>query len=382
MQPLRPSCSSHSDGQPHPSERFGHSFSQDDPDTGASAGASTREHPRTDVRVVYPQGEEERVLRAADVVAREHLAWPVVVGRGHAIRTTIGRLGLRLLPGVNCDIVDLLDPATCRRLADEYLSFNPYMPVKYARAVVTGCPEVAGPLLVASGRAHALVCQAAGPYADRIDAIARIVGPATGQRAMAVMQSVIYQGRDLFLADTELNSHPTAEEIADIALMAAAQVRRIGMEPRVALLSQSSFTCSDAPSARKMRRALEIARQQDPSLLITNELRADSERSAYADQPGAMNILIMPNLDAANIAFNLLRSAQSNDAAVGGFLLGAAHPVYLMAAASTFPHIVSMTAWASHEATAGAGPFRASKNITSPPATPSFRSLKSTHETS
>lgn len=322
------------------------------PDPDEESGLTTRPELHAQARVVYPDGEEDRVLSAAEVVVKERIAWPVLVGRGHAIRGAIRRLGLRLVEGMNCEIVDLNDPSTCRRLADEYLSYNPHMPTNYARAVVAGQPQVAAPLLVASGRAEALVGQTVGARADRIEVVARIIGMAPGTRVMAVMEALVLAGRHVFLTDTQLNPYPSAEEVAEIARMAAEQVRLFGIEPRIALLSHSNFGRSNTPSTHKMRKALQLVKAQEPTLSIARWMTTDTAQAIEAEGPGDRNILVMPNVDAASIAFNLLRSPHGLGTAIGGMLLGTAHPIYLMAPGSTFPHIVNMTAWASRQVTA------------------------------
>ncbi len=310
-------------------------------------------------RVAYAEGEDERVLRAAQIVIDEGLARPLLIGRRTLISERIQEYGLRLKPGVDCDCIDITDEATLGKLADSYVLLGKPRGLsrEYARAAVQDQSTLLGAVLLRSGGADALLCGTLGRYANHVDPVRSIIGTRDGVHTLATMQLLILPERQLFIADTQINLDPTAQQVAEIAVLAAAEVRRFGIEPRVALLSHSSFGGSDAPTALKMHQALGLARAMDPALLIDGEMRADAalsqavrEREAPADQDhplaGSANVLIMPSVDAANIAYNLLRMAAGNGITVGGILLGAARPVHILAPSSTVRRIVNMTALA------------------------------------
>jgi malate dehydrogenase (oxaloacetate-decarboxylating)(NADP+) len=306
-------------------------------------------------RVAYAEGEDERVLRAAQIVIDEGLARPLLIGRQAFISARINEYGLRMKPGVDFDCIDASDEATLGKIADSYLlSQARGLSREYARAAVRDQPTRLGAVLLRSGGAEALLCGTSGRYADHVDPIRDIIGTRAGVATLATMQLLILPERQLFICDTQINADPSAEQVAEIAVLAAAAVRRFGIAPRVALLSHSNFGSSDDPSALKMRAAVALARQLDPTLVIAGEMRGDSALSqavhdheaaaGAAEFAGEANVLVMPNVDAANIAFNLLRIAAGNGIAVGGILLGAARTVHILAPSATVRRIVNMTA--------------------------------------
>ena len=311
-------------------------------------------------RVAYAEGEDERVLRAAQIVVDERLARPLLIGRESVLASRIAEYGLRLKLGVDCECIDPHDPGTQGKVADDYylLSKSRGMSRDYALAAVRNQSTLLGAVLLQKGGADALLCGTSGRYASHVDPIREIIGTRRGVNTLATMQMLILPERQLFICDTQINLDPTAEQVAEIAVLAAAEVRRFGIEPRVALLSHSNFGNSDAPSALKMREAVARAKAQDPTLAIAGEMRGDAalsqavlEREApEAHMAGEANVLVMPNVDAANIAFNLLRIASGNGIAVGGILLGAARPVHILAPSSTVRRIVNMTALAAVDA--------------------------------
>ena len=311
-------------------------------------------------RVAYAEGEDERVLRAAQIVVDERLARPLLIGRESVLASRIAEYGLRLKLGVDCECIDPHDPGTQGKVADDYylLSKSRGMSRDYALAAVRNQSTLLGAVLLQKGGADALLCGTSGRYASHVDPIREIIGTRRGVNTLATMQMLILPERQLFICDTQINLDPTAEQVAEIAVLAAAEVRRFGIEPRVALLSHSNFGNSDAPSALKMREAVALAKAQDPTLAIAGEMRGDAalsqavlEREApEAHMAGEANVLVMPNVDAANIAFNLLRIASGNGIAVGGILLGAARPVHILAPSSTVRRIVNMTALAAVDA--------------------------------
>jgi malate dehydrogenase (oxaloacetate-decarboxylating)(NADP+) len=280
-------------------------------------------------RVAYAEGEDERVLRAAQVVVDEGLARPVLIGNTAVIEQRLAEYGLRLKLGVDCDCLG-----------------------------ATGQSTKQGALALRNGEVDALLCGTSGRYADHVDPIREFIGMRSGVKTLATMQLLILPERQLFICDTQINLDPTAEQVAEIAVLAAESVRRFGFEPRIALLSHSNFGASDAPSALKMRKALDVAKALNPALCIDGEMRGDAALSSDVrerEHPGTSltgdaNVLVMPNVDAANIAYNLLRMAAGNGITVGGILLGAARPVHILAPSSTVRRIVNMTALVAGDA--------------------------------
>ncbi|MEY5100606.1 MAG: malic enzyme [Pseudomonadota bacterium] len=324
--------------------------------------AAKRASAKSLARVAYAEGEDERVLRAAQVVVDEGLARPVLIGRRQLIEARLAEYGLRLEPGRDIEIFDLEDPAISERLADDYLLMNSGRGLsrEYALSVTRLQSTLAGTILLQRGVVDALLCGTHGRYASHVDPIRSVIGMRTGVHTLASMQMLILPERQLFICDTQVNQDPNAEQIAEIALLAAAEARRFGIEPRVALLSHSNNGSSDSLSALKMFKALRLVKAADPDLKVAGEMRADAaldpelyEREAPGQGLGGeANVLVMPNLDAANISFNLLRMAAGNGITVGGILLGAAKPVHILAPSSTVRRIVNMTAFAVQDADA------------------------------
>ncbi len=311
---------------------------------------------RAPKRVVYAEGEDERVLRAAQVVVDEGLARPLLLGRPEVIAQRIAEYGLRLAPGKDCEIVNLLDPAVYGDAADDYFQLKRREGVSRAVARVemrSRCTLLAA-MLVRQGRADAMLCGTFGSYGEHLRHVRDVIGLRPGTQTLAAMQMLMLPGRQLFICDTHVNRDPSAEQVAEIALMAAEEVRRFGVVPSVALLSHSSFGGSDAASAVKMRAALALIKARDPKLAVEGEMRGDAALSKtildreFPDSglTTEANVLVMPNVDAANISYNLLRIAAGNGITVGGILLGAARPVHILTPSATVRRIVNMTALA------------------------------------
>ena len=317
---------------------------------------------RAPKRVVYAEGEDERVLRAAQVVVDEGLARPLLAGRPEVIAQRIEQFGLRLQPGVDCECVNLLDPDVYGPAADAYYRLARRRGVSRAtaRAEMRSRSTLLGAMLVREGSADAMLCGTLGSYADHLGYVRDVIGLRGGTRTFAAMQMLMLPGRQLFICDTHVNSDPTAEQVAEIALLAAEEVRRFGIVPSVALLSHSSFGSSNVPAALKMREALALVQARDPSLAVDGEMRGDAALSKeildreFPDSglAGEANVLVMPNVDAANISYNLLRIAAGGGITVGGILLGAALPVHILTPSSTVRRIVNMTALATVDAAA------------------------------
>jgi len=311
-------------------------------------------------KVIYAEGEDERVLRAAQVVVDERLARPLLLGRPEVIAQRITSFGLRLTPGTDCEIVDLLDPAVYGEAADAYYRLRRRDGVSntLARAEMRSRSTLLAAMLLRMGRADAMLCGTFGRYADHLTAVREVIGLREGARTLAAMQMLMLPERQLFICDTHVNRDPSAEQVAEIALLAAEEVRRFGITPSVAMLSHSSFGSSDAPSALKMRQAAELVRARAPGLSVDGEMRGDAALSkAILDQEmpdsgltASANVLVMPNVDAANISYNLLRIAAGQGITVGGILLGAARPAHILTPSATVRRIVNMTALAAVDA--------------------------------
>jgi malate dehydrogenase (oxaloacetate-decarboxylating)(NADP+) len=307
-------------------------------------------------RVVYAEGEDERVLRAAQVVVDERLGRPMLLGRPEVIAQRLAEFGLRLAVGKDCDTIDPLDPAVYGDAAATYFGLRRRGGVSLAaaRVEVRSRATLLAALLVRQGKADAMLCGTFGSYAEHLRPVRDVIGLRPGTDTLAAMQMLMLPGRQLFIVDTHVNRDPTAEQVAEIALLAAEEVRRFGVTPSVALLSHSSFGGSDAASAVKMRTALGLIQARDPQLAVEGEMRGDAALSKpildreFPDSnlTTEANVLVMPNVDAANISYNLLRIAAGNGISVGGILLGAARPVHILAPSATVRRIVNMTALA------------------------------------
>jgi malate dehydrogenase (oxaloacetate-decarboxylating)(NADP+) len=321
--------------------------------------AAAKRAPR---RVVYAEGEDERVLRAAQVVVDEGVARPLLLGRPEVIAERIAQYGLRLTPGSDCECIDPLDPAVYGTAAEAYhdLAKRRGVSLALARAEMRSRGTLLGAMLVRQGQADAMLCGTLGRYLDHLAPVRDVIGLRAGTRTLAAMQMLMLPGRQLFICDTHVNQDPSAEQVAEIALLAAEEVRRFGITPSVALLSHSSFGSSDAPSALKMRAALALVQARDPHLAMDGEMRGDAalSREILAREfPDAAlgteaNVLVMPSVDAANISYNLLRIAAGSGITVGGILLGAARPVHILTPSATVRRIVNMTALAVVDAAA------------------------------
>ena len=319
-------------------------------------------------RVVFAEGEDERVLRAAQVVVDEGLARPLLLGRPEVIARRIAEFGLRLKVGNDCESIDLLDPHVYGDAADAYyqLKRRDGVSLEVARAEMRSRATLLAAMLLRQGHADAMLCGTFGNYGEHLRHVRDVIGLRPGTQTLAAMQMLMLPGRQLFICDTHVNLDPSAEQVAEIALLAADEVRRFGLTPSVALLSHSSFGGSNDPSAAKMRQALALIRARDPKLAVEGEMRGDAALSKTIldhEFPNCglsteANVLVMPNVDAANISYNLLRIAAGNGITVGGILLGTARPVHILTPSSTVRRLVNMTALAVVDA--------ASQRATSP----------------
>ena len=306
-------------------------------------------------RLIYSDGEDERVLRAVQVVVDEGLAQPILVGRPAVIERRIERLALRLRPGED---FELIDPQDDPRYQDYWQTYHGIMERKgvipdTARTVARTDTTVIAALAIHRGEADAMLCGLDGGYQKHLDHVIDIFGLAEGVRDCSAVNMLILSSGTYFLADTYVTPDPTAEEIAEMTLMAAAHVRRFGTEPKVALLSHANFGSADTPSARKMRAALALLHAQAPDLEVEGEMHGDAALNEELRQrifpnsrlKGSANLLILPNLDAANIAYNLIK-AMANGLSVGPILIGLARPAHILTPSVTARGIVNMSALA------------------------------------
>jgi malate dehydrogenase (oxaloacetate-decarboxylating)(NADP+) len=305
-------------------------------------------------RIIYAEGEDERVLRAAQIVVDERLAQPVLVGRPEVIQEKVREFGLRLEAGRNVEIVSLDDAATVAEAAEAYYQIRRRRGVTraVAQAKARASSTLVAALQLRQGKADGMLCGTFGTYADHLKFVSELVGLKADARTLAAMNLVMLPRQTVFICDTYINEDPSAEQLAEIALLAAAEVRRFGLTPRLALLSHSHFGSADTPSARKMRMAAELIAKAAPDLEVEGEMHADAALSkTLLDQsfPGsrltdAANLLVMPNIDAANITFNALKTVSGQGVTVGPILLGAARPVHILTSTSTVRRLVNMTA--------------------------------------
>ena len=305
-------------------------------------------------RIVYAEGEDERVLRAVQVVVDEGLARPFLVGRPAVIERRIERYGLRIAPGKDFEIIN---PEWDERYRDywmEYYRLTQRRGVSqaYAQIEMRRRLTLIGAMAIHRGDADGMLCGTFGMHELHRQYIDHVIGLRRGIRTYAAMNAVMLPTRTVFIADTYVNIDPTADELAEITLLAAEEMRRFGLVPKVALLSHSSFGSSTHPHAKKMQAALALVNGMDPDLEIEGEMHGDaalSEKVRLAAFPnsrlkGEANLLIMPTADAANIAFNLLKVAAGSGVTLGPMLLGVAKPVHILTPSATVRRIVNMTA--------------------------------------
>ena len=307
-------------------------------------------------RVIYAEGEDERVLHAVRVVLDEGLAAPILIGRPEVIEMRIKKIGLNLKPGRDFEIVNPESDPRYRELWSDYYALMKRDGVTpdLAKAKIRRDTTLIGVMMLRRGDADALVCGTFGSYDYHLKQVADVIGLAPGAKQFAAMNLLLLTKRMLAITDTYVNESPSAEEVAEIARMAADELRRFGIEPNVALLSHSSFGSSSSASARKMRRACEILRETSPDLNVDGEMHGDAALSEeirdklHPDSglKGEANLLVMPNLDAANISFNLMKVANGDGVSVGPILLGAAKPVHIVTPSATVRRLVNMTALA------------------------------------
>ncbi len=310
-------------------------------------------------RVVYAEGEDERVLRAAQVVLEERMAIPILIGRPAVVEARIKRFGLAIQPGRDFQLVNPEDDPRYRDYVQSYLDMAGRRGItpEAARNLVRTNNAVIAALSVARGEADAMLTGLDGRFMSRLRHIRDIIGLAPGVKHLAAMTLVITAKGAYFLTDTHVRHDPTADEIADLAILAAEHVARFGIQPKLAMLSHSDFGASDSPSAVKMRQATAMVTERAPHLECDGEMEADTALSQLVRErvlpssrlKGEANLLVFPNLDAANIAYQFAKIL-SDALPVGPILLGAAKPAHILTGSTTARGVVNMTAVAVAEA--------------------------------
>ena len=316
-------------------------------------------------RIVYAEGEDERVLRAVQVIVDEKLAFPVLVGRPSVIERRIERFGLRIKPGVDFDLINPEWDERYRAYWQEYLGLTERKGVsqEYAKIEMRRRLTLIGAMCVRRGEADGMICGTFGTHQTHLHYIDQVIGRRQGVHNYYAMNVLLLPRRTVFICDTYVNFDPTAEQLAEMTVLAAEEIRRFGITPKVALLSHSSFGSANTPTALKMRAALELIEKIAPDLEVEGEMHGDAalssqvRRGAFPNSrlKGDANLLIMPTLDAANIAFNLLKTAAGDGITVGPILLGAAKAVHIVTSTATVRRLVNMTALAVVDAGAARG---------------------------
>ncbi|MFZ9370308.1 MAG: NADP-dependent malic enzyme [Limnohabitans sp.] len=313
-------------------------------------------------RVAYAEGEEERVLRAVQIVVDERLAKPTLIGRPAVIAARIAKFGLRLKEGTDYHVVNVEQDDRYRDFWQTYhrLTERKGVTEQLAKIDMRRRLSLIGTMLLHKGEVDGLICGTWSTPDVHLRYVDQVIGHRPGVSTYACMNGLLLPDRQVFLVDTHINYDPTAEQLAEITIMAAEEMRRFGIQPKAALLSHSNFGSSDQPTAVKMRQTLALVQQRAPWLEIDGEMHGDVALDGAARKAlmpnstldGNANLLVLPNLDAANIAYNLLKTAAGGNIAIGPVLLGAAKPVHILTASTTVRRIVNMTALTVADASA------------------------------
>jgi malate dehydrogenase (oxaloacetate-decarboxylating)(NADP+) len=305
-------------------------------------------------RVVYAEGEDERVLRAIQVVVDEKIAAPVLIGRPQVVEKRITQFGLRIRIGVD---VELVNPEQDDRYRDYWETYHLLterkgVTAQYAQIEMRRRNTLIGSMMIHKGEADALICGTFGTYGLHLHYVDQVLGRAPGATVYGALNIVMLPNRTIGIVDTHVNQDPTAEQICELTLAAAEAMRGIGLEPRVALLSASNFGTVVSASSEKMVKALALIRQLDPNLNVDGEMQGDvaldpdmrARIMPRSTLQGSANLLVMPNLETANISYNLLKTAAGNNIAIGPLLLGCAAPVLILTPSATVRRVVNTTA--------------------------------------
>ena len=305
-------------------------------------------------RIVLAEGEDERVLRATQVIVDERLARPILVGRPAVIERRLERFGLRIKPGADFDLINPENDPRYRDYWEEYHRLTERRGVSqhYAQIEMRRRLTLIGVMMMHRGAADGMICGTFGTHALHLQYVDQVIGLRPGVKNYYAMNVLLLPKRTVFICDTYVNFDPSAEQIAEMAVLAAEEIRRFGITSKAALLSHSSFGTSNQPTAVKMREALALIQARAPELEIDGEMHGDaalSEEVRLAAFPhsrlkGEANLLLLPTVDAANIAFNLLKTAAGDGIALGPILLGSAKPVHILTPSATVRRIVNMAA--------------------------------------
>jgi malate dehydrogenase (oxaloacetate-decarboxylating)(NADP+) len=304
--------------------------------------------------VAFAEGEDRRVLRAVQVIVDEGVARPWLVGRAAHIAARIEKLGLRLTAGRDYEVINIDDDP---RYRDYWLTYHRLterkgVTVQFAKIEMRRRLTLVAAMLLHKGEVDGMICGTWGSTSQHLGHIDQVIGLRAGVGTYACMNGLILPGRQIFLVDTHINYDPSAEQLSEITVLAAEEMRRFGLVPKAALLSHSNFGSSMQPSAVKMRDALALIQRRAPWLEIDGEMHGDTALdAAYRKElmprstlNGEANLLVLPNIDAANISYNLLKTAAGGGIAIGPVLLGAAKPVHILTPSATVRRIVNMTA--------------------------------------
>jgi malate dehydrogenase (oxaloacetate-decarboxylating)(NADP+) len=311
-------------------------------------------------RIVFAEGEDERVLRAAQFVLLEKIAKPILVGRPAVIDMRLKKMGSKLKCGEDFEIVNPEDDPRYQKCWQEYHEIGAREGVtpEVAKAALRKFNTLIGALLVRVGDADGMICGMIDTYQSHLKFVEQVLGKAENVQNLAAMNLLMLPGRNLFICDTYINEVPTAEQLADMTVLAASEIEKFGITPKVALLSNSNFGSVPSASSQRMAEARKLIVERAPELEIDGEMHGDaalSEMVRKAAFPGTKltgeaNLLIMPNVEAANITYNLLKMIGGEGVTVGPFLLGAEKPVHILTPAATVRRIINMTAVASASA--------------------------------
>jgi malate dehydrogenase (oxaloacetate-decarboxylating)(NADP+) len=311
-------------------------------------------------RIVFCEGEDERVLRAVQTVVDEGVAHPILIGRPEVVDKSIERHGLRIRSGEHFELINPDSDPRYKELWQDYheLMSRRGISIEYAKREMRRRTTLIGAMLIRHDYADGMLCGTFGKHSLHLRYIESVIGLKPGITNFYAMNMLILPNRTMFIGDTYVNYDPTSEQIAEMTLLAVDEIKRFGLIPKVALLSHSSFGTEETPTALKMRKALEILRRISPELEVDGEMHGDAALSESIREQvfpgstlkGQANLLIMPTLDAANIAFNLLKTAAGDGLTVGPVLLGSAQPAHILTPTATVRRIVNMTALLSVEA--------------------------------
>jgi malate dehydrogenase (oxaloacetate-decarboxylating)(NADP+) len=305
-------------------------------------------------RIVLAEGEDERVLRAAQIICDENIARPILIGRPAVIQSRLERFGLRIRPEADFDLVNPEFDSRYKEYWQEYhrLAERKGMTTHYAQVEMRRRHTLIGAMMIRKGDADGMICGTFGTHALHLPYIDQVIGLRPGVKEYAAMNGLMLPGRQVFLVDTHVNLDPTAEQLCEITIMAAEEMRRFGITPKVALLSHSSFGSSNCASAVKMRQTLALLNERAAWMEVEGEMHGDAALDAEVRKSmfpnsrlkGEANLLVFPNMESANISYNLLKTAAGGGVTIGPILLGAAKAVHILTPSATVRRLVNMTA--------------------------------------